>query len=84
MDACCRAHDIYPNFIMQGETKYGLTNAGIFKRSECKADHQFYKCLAKHPLNLVAHGIGYTYFTILRPQCFVKDYPILICYFWFK
>lgn len=68
---------------MQGQSKYGLTNTGWFKRMNCKGDSKFHKCLSKQH-NAVADAIGYTYFTILRPQCFKKGYKISECYFWFK
>ncbi|XP_029672875.1 phospholipase A2 phaiodactylipin-like [Formica exsecta] len=68
-DACCRAHDNCKNDISAGDTEVNLINNGIFTRSACFCDHEFYKCL-KEADSLISETIGTTYFTILRPQCF--------------
>ena len=77
-DACCRAHDSCPDGIPAQEEEYGLLNNGIFTRSSCDCDKNFYHCL-KEANSLIATDIGTTYFNILRPQCFKKDYPIVGC-----
>ena len=59
-------------------TKYGLVNTGLFTRSHCDCDTRFYQCL-KEANSIVADSVGYTYFTILGPQCFKQDYPIIEC-----
>lgn len=84
VDVCCRDHDKYENIIGAGETKYSLVNNGLFTRSECKSDRKFYDCLHKQKFNPIASAIGFTYFTIVRPQCFEEDYPIKKCYLYFK
>ncbi|KAK0157686.1 hypothetical protein PV328_011395 [Microctonus aethiopoides] len=77
-DYCCKNHDECSNNLEAGQSQGPLINNGIFTRSSCTCDHEFYKCL-KNAGTLVASGIGNTYFTILRPQCFQEDYPIESC-----
>ncbi|KAM0731360.1 Phospholipase A2 [Formica fusca] len=73
-DACCRAHDNCPNDISAGDTEVNLINNGIFTRSACFCDHEFYKCL-KEAGSLISETIGTTYFSILQPQCFECTCP---------
>ncbi|XP_012218397.1 phospholipase A2 [Linepithema humile] len=68
-DACCRAHDKCENNIPSGDTKLNLKNNGLFTRSACACDKEFYKCL-KNANSILSKGIGKTYFNILNPQCF--------------
>lgn len=77
-DKCCREHDSCPNNIDAGATKYELINTGLFTRSHCDCDMKFYNCL-KNSDDLAAKSIGFTYFTVLGPQCFKEDYPIMEC-----
>ncbi|XP_063913369.1 phospholipase A2-like [Zophobas morio] len=77
-DSCCREHDICPENMDADSTKYGLMNTGLFTRSHCDCDKRFYECL-KNADSFVANSIGYTYFTILGPQCFKQDYPVIDC-----
>ncbi|XP_044009107.1 phospholipase A2-like [Aphidius gifuensis] len=77
-DACCRSHDQCFSNINAGESKGRLLNNGFFTRSNCLCDHDFYRCLKKADTP-VASSIGYTYFNILRPQCFALEYPIVSC-----
>lgn len=77
-DSCCRDHDMCPDTIEAGDTQHGLTNKGLFTRSHCDCDDKFYNCLKKAN-TLISNGIGFTYFTILGPQCFQEDYPIIDC-----
>ncbi|XP_043260284.1 phospholipase A2-like [Colletes gigas] len=77
-DACCKAHDKCPTSISAQQEKDGLLNNGIFTRSHCDCDGQFYRCL-KEAKSLVATNIGTTYFNVLRPQCFDESYPIKNC-----
>ncbi|CAH0597070.1 unnamed protein product [Chrysodeixis includens] len=77
-DTCCRQHDACKLYIKAGETKYGLTNTGLFTRSHCSCDTKFRECL--HRTNsLVSAQIGVTYFNILGPQCFRNAHPIVKC-----
>lgn len=73
-DSCCRAHDHCKSNVNAGESNYGLRNNGIFTRSHCQCDANFYHCL-KDVRTIVATNIGITYFNILRPQCFKLEYP---------
>lgn len=77
-DTCCRQHDACKIYIRAGDTKYGLTNTGLFTRSHCSCDKQFRECLQKTK-SLVSGQIGLTYFNVLGPQCFRKAHPIVKC-----
>lgn len=77
-DKCCRAHDKCFEFIPAGETKFGLHNTGLFTRSHCDCDNEFYSCL-KNSTDMIARKIGFTYFSILGPQCFREDYFVSGC-----
>lgn len=77
-DTCCRQHDACKIYIKAGETKYGLTNTGLFTRSHCSCDIKFRECLRKTN-SLVSAQIGLTYFNVLGPQCFRKAHPIVKC-----
>ncbi|CAH2097301.1 unnamed protein product [Euphydryas editha] len=77
-DTCCRQHDACKMYIAAGETKFGLTNTGLFTRSHCSCDAKFRECLRKTN-SLVSAQIGLTYFNVLGPQCFRKAHPIVRC-----
>ncbi|KAL0861223.1 hypothetical protein ABMA27_008790 [Loxostege sticticalis] len=77
-DTCCRQHDACKIYIRAGETKYGLTNTGLFTRSHCSCDAKFRECL-RRTNSLVSAQIGLTYFNVLGPQCFRKAHPIVKC-----
>lgn len=77
-DSCCKQHDLCPAFIRSGQEFKGLRNTGTFTRSHCDCDLKFYNCLKKTD-TIVSNKIGYTYFNILRPKCFRKEYPIVGC-----
>ncbi|XP_065083879.1 uncharacterized protein LOC135706241 [Ochlerotatus camptorhynchus] len=77
-DACCRAHDLCPASIVPGEQFNRLKNNGYFTRSHCDCDKQFYNCL-KNANTLVSNQIGYTYFNLLKPQCFRHEHPKVAC-----
>lgn len=82
-DICCKQHDECPAFIKAGSEFKGLRNTGLFTRSHCDCDLKFYNCL-KRTGTLISGKIGYTYFNILRPQCFRKEYPIVGCKKWYE
>uniref|UniRef100_A0A182QXM2 Phospholipase A2 n=1 Tax=Anopheles farauti TaxID=69004 RepID=A0A182QXM2_9DIPT len=77
-DSCCRAHDLCPITIAAGEQFNRLKNNGYFTRSHCDCDKQFFNCL-KNANTLVSRQIGYTYFNLLKPQCFRYEHPKLNC-----
>ncbi|XP_053678214.1 uncharacterized protein LOC128728611 [Anopheles nili] len=77
-DTCCRAHDLCPITIAAGEQFNRLKNNGYFTRSHCDCDTQFFNCL-KNANTLVSRQIGYTYFNLLKPQCFRFEHPKLNC-----
>ncbi|XP_053595762.1 phospholipase A2 [Microplitis demolitor] len=77
-DICCRQHDSCPYSMGAGESMGLLKNIGIFTRSACSCDYEFYKCLKKVN-TVISTNIGTTYFNILRPQCFGFHYPIMSC-----
>ncbi|XP_059481972.1 uncharacterized protein LOC132200494 [Neocloeon triangulifer] len=78
VDYCCRSHDNCFDNIAVGETKHGLKNEGSFTRSHCDCDEEFYDCLKKAD-DLVAAKVGFTYFNVLRPQCFREERPVVRC-----
>lgn len=80
-DICCRMHDKCPASIQAGHQYKGLQNNGLFTRSHCDCDRRFYNCLKKVD-SIVSNKVGYTYFNILRPQCFRKEYPVIGCKKW--
>lgn len=73
-DACCRDHDLCPEMIHPGQTKYNLTNNGIITRLHCDCDLQLYLCLSdvNSPMSTL---VGITYFSALAAPCFNFDYP---------
>lgn len=77
-DICCKKHDQCPAFIRAGQEFKGLRNFGHFTRSHCDCDLKFYNCL-KRTGSIISNKIGYTYFNILKPPCFRKEYPIVGC-----
>lgn len=81
-DICCRMHDKCPSSIPAGHTYKNLRNGGLFTRSHCDCDQEFYRCLKKAN-SIVSNKIGYTYFNILRPQCYRREHPIIGCRKWY-
>ncbi|XP_020281530.1 phospholipase A2-like [Pseudomyrmex gracilis] len=77
-DACCRAHDNCNDDLLAGQTKGNLENNGIFTRSACNCDDEFYRCL-KNADTLISNSIGKTYFNILKPQCYTCQCPTVDC-----
>ncbi|KAJ3656656.1 hypothetical protein Zmor_015713 [Zophobas morio] len=77
-DSCCREHDSCPDNIEADSRKHDLINTGLFTRSHCDCDRKFHQCL-KDANSIISESIGYTYFTVLGPQCFREDYPIVDC-----
>lgn len=77
-DACCREHDECPDGIPADSEKYGLQNTGLFTRSHCFCDINFYNCLKKAD-SIVSKKIGFTYFTVLGPQCFKEEKVVAAC-----
>lgn len=60
-----------------GKRKYFFTLTFIC-RSHCACDNAFYKCLKKAN-SIVSNRIGETFFNVLKPQCFRKEFPIVGC-----
>lgn len=77
-DQCCKLHDYCPKHIEAGDTFMNLENIGVFTRSHCECDRAFYNCLKKAD-SIISNRIGETYFNVLKPQCFSKQYPIAGC-----
>ncbi|XP_063223179.1 uncharacterized protein LOC134531406 [Bacillus rossius redtenbacheri] len=67
-DRCCRAHDICPVKVRGRDTRYNITNNGMFTRSHCECDKRLYQCL-KAARKRSADSLGTVYFNILRGQC---------------
>ncbi|KAK0080116.1 hypothetical protein PV325_000422 [Microctonus aethiopoides] len=77
-DKCCRQHDKCSFNIGAGKKFGRLINKGLFTKSACFCDREFYECL-KDANSIIANKIGYTYFTVLSPQCIGYDHPITGC-----
>lgn len=77
-DRCCREHDTCKDYILVGESKYGLANDGDFTWSLCDCDVKLFQCL-KSARTLASKYLGYLYFTILGPKCFKVSLPIVQC-----
>ncbi|XP_019867906.1 phospholipase A2 [Aethina tumida] len=77
-DSCCRQHDKCPSVIQSGKSLHGLSNQGLFTRLHCDCDKLFYKCLQSIH-SVLSTGLGVTYFTLLRPQCFKESTEIKNC-----
>ncbi|XP_014473775.1 PREDICTED: uncharacterized protein LOC106743936 [Dinoponera quadriceps] len=74
LDKCCRAHDKCYKDIAANDTLGNLKNDGLFTKSACSCDSEFYNCL-KAVNCPIANQIGWTYFNILQPQCFTCRCP---------
>ncbi|XP_044267255.1 phospholipase A2-like isoform X2 [Tribolium madens] len=77
-DLCCREHDSCLEYISVKDSLHGITNKNLFTVSHCNCDEKFRKCL-KTGGNFLSELLGYGYFTIIGPQCFREDYPIVRC-----
>ncbi|XP_074099885.1 phospholipase A2-like [Cotesia typhae] len=77
-DECCRKHDNCDNYIVAGGHFKTLYNEGLFPRSSCECDNQFYDCL-KLVSTPPSYQVGMKYFNILAPPCFTFDYPFKRC-----
>ncbi|XP_074604963.1 uncharacterized protein LOC141858192 [Brevipalpus obovatus] len=81
VDACCRMHDMCPDYIDPNETKYALTNMGKISRFACQCDENFKNCLknVKDSQSFMAKSFGLLYFDCFAPKCFKEDYPKECC-----
>ncbi|XP_055383281.1 uncharacterized protein LOC129613305 [Condylostylus longicornis] len=82
-DLCCRDHDRCFDIIPPRTRKYGLYNDGMFTKSHCDCDLDFYVCL-KNVNSFVSNKVGFAYFNVYRPKCFRKEYPVIRCVQWFN
>ncbi|ESO91526.1 hypothetical protein LOTGIDRAFT_60838, partial [Lottia gigantea] len=60
-DICCRGHDYCPDTIGSFSSKHGLFNAGLFTKSHCDCENEFYDCL-KNSTDELGSVIGNIYF----------------------
>ncbi|XP_068087064.1 phospholipase A2-like [Anabrus simplex] len=82
-DSCCRQHDHCPDNIPAGGSKHGLINITPFTKSHCDCDQRFYRCLqnvVRFTFSPAAKTVGETYFDLVGPQCFKREYPIVACF----
>ncbi|XP_044587668.1 phospholipase A2-like [Cotesia glomerata] len=77
-DKCCRKHDNCDNSIVAGGYFKTLHNEGLFTRSSCECDNQFYNCL-KFISTPPSYQVGIKYFNILAPPCYIFDYQLKRC-----
>ncbi|KAJ3648691.1 hypothetical protein Zmor_020474 [Zophobas morio] len=80
-DRCCKLHDECIPMLGVNQENYSLSNSGLFARFHCDCEKEFHRCL-KDINTTMSNKIGYTYFTILGPQCFNEEYPIDKCTKW--
>ena len=80
-DECCRGHRQCPDIMKPEESKYSLTNTASNTRLHCSCDREFYSCL-KNAGDSISRRIGASYFNVLGPQCYERDYPIVRCVRW--
>ncbi|CAL4097806.1 unnamed protein product [Meganyctiphanes norvegica] len=74
-DLCCRDHDYCDDYILPGETKYGLHNDWLlFVVSNCDCDRRFLQCLNAAD-TILSKTIKFGYFNLINVKCFTYDYP---------
>ncbi|XP_047005842.2 group 3 secretory phospholipase A2 isoform X3 [Ictalurus punctatus] len=69
VDRCCREHDHCDHIIRPFTVNFGVFNPTLFTISHCDCDHRFKQCLLKIN-DTVSNMVGYTFYNILKVQCF--------------
>ncbi|XP_043228457.1 uncharacterized protein LOC122384783 [Amphibalanus amphitrite] len=68
LDRCCRTHDLCPVKVKAYKRRYDLFNWGVYTKSHCACDQEFYRCL-KASSAREADSVGRLFFDLLQPQC---------------
>ncbi|KAK0157684.1 hypothetical protein PV328_011393 [Microctonus aethiopoides] len=75
---CCQEHEKC-SFKIPGSSSFReLKNNGLFTKFACHCERKFYECL-KNANNTISNKIGFTYFTVISPQCIGYGNPINNC-----
>lgn len=77
IDICCRAHDHCPIRSKPFRNDYGILNIGLYTKSHCDCDADFYRCL-REARSRTADMLGNLYFNVMKLQC-MREERMKIC-----
>jgi len=77
IDICCRAHDHCPIRSKPFRNDYGILNIGLYTKSHCDCDADFYRCL-RGVRSRTADMLGNLYFNLMKLQC-MKEERLKVC-----
>lgn len=77
IDICCRAHDHCPIRLKPFRNDYGVINIGLYTKSHCDCDADFYRCL-REAHSRTADMLGNLYFNVMKLQC-MREERMKIC-----
>lgn len=77
IDICCRAHDHCPIRLKPFRNDYGVLNIGLYTKSHCDCDADFYRCL-REAHSRTADMLGNLYFNVMKLQC-MREERMKIC-----
>ncbi|XP_059144382.1 uncharacterized protein LOC131931556 isoform X2 [Physella acuta] len=67
-DVCCREHDHCDEYILPGETKFGVHNDQQYTICSCACDKKFRKCLQKVG-TFTSRAVGSLFFNVVGIHC---------------
>lgn len=77
IDICCRAHDHCPIRSKPFRNDYGVLNIGLYTKSHCDCDADFYRCL-REVRSRTADMLGNLYFNVMKLQC-MREERLKVC-----
>lgn len=77
IDICCRAHDHCPIRSKPFRNDYGVLNIGLYTKSHCDCDADFYRCL-REVRSRTADLLGNLYFNVMKLQC-MREERLKVC-----
>lgn len=77
IDICCRAHDHCPIRSKPFRNDYGVLNIGLYTKSHCDCDADFYRCL-RDVRSRTADMLGNLYFNVMKLQC-MREERLKVC-----
>lgn len=77
IDICCRAHDHCPIRSKPFRNDYGVLNIGLYTKSHCDCDADFYRCL-REVRSRTADMLGNLYFNVMKLQC-MREERVKVC-----
>lgn len=77
IDICCRAHDHCPIRLKPFRNDYGILNIGLYTKSHCDCDADFYRCL-REAHSRTADMLGNLYFNVMKLQC-MREERMKVC-----